>query len=466
MEYISTRGAAPVLGFEDVLITGLARDGGLYVPAVWPEWSAGELGALAEVSYGEAALRVMHPFMGGTAVDELAGLIDAAYAGFDHGDVAPLVALGDGHWLLELFHGPTLAFKDVALQFIGRLFDRVLSKRGDRVTIVVATSGDTGAAAIEACRERDAIDIFVLHPKGRTSEMQRRQMTCVLSPNVRNIAIEGTFDDCQRLVKEMFNDLGFRDELRLSALNSINWGRVMGQIVYYMIAAAKLCRPGGKVSFSVPTGNFGDVYAGYAAWRMGAPIERLVVATNRNDLLHRFFARGEYRPDRVFATQSPSMDIQLASNFERLLFNLHGCDGSAVRGLMQALDDDGGFQVSAGALATAREVFDSYAVDEAATTAAIAATYESHGKLIDPHTAVGLSAAQALARPDVPMVTLATAHAAKFNDAVREATGREAKLPPALADLLDRPERYETLANDLATVENYIRSELRGGHGA
>jgi threonine synthase len=393
--------------------------------------------------------------------DDFRAIVKSTYSGFDHPEVAPLRQISDGEWLLELFHGPTLAFKDFALQLLGRLFDFALARRGERRTIVVATSGDTGSAAIEAFRDRDNLDIFVLHPAGRVSEVQRRQMTTVLSDNVHNIAVEGSFDDCQALVKGLFNDLEFRDELSLSAVNSINWARVMAQTVYYMMAGGQLGAPDRKVAFAVPTGNFGDVYAGYAALRMGLPVARLVVATNKNDILARTLSTGTYRVGQVEPTMSPSMDIQVASNFERLLFEIYGRDGAAVGGLMASLNADGGFQLSGQALGIARETFDAVRIDEQQTLATIAEVYRENGFLIDPHTAVGVAAGRACRRdPAVPMVMLATAHPAKFPEAVAEATGVTPELPPALADLLTRPEQFDPLAGDLATLKAFIRTRI------
>jgi threonine synthase len=459
LQYVSTRGQAPSLGFEEVMLAGLADDGGLYVPAEWPPLTSETLRGLAGKPYREVAFQVMWPFVDGIGEARFRALIDEAYGTFAHGEVAPLVQIGPGHFLLELFHGPTLAFKDVALQLLGRLFDEALTRRGERVTVVGATSGDTGAAAIEACRDRRAIEIFVMHPLGRVSEAQRRQMTTVDAANVHNIAIQGTFDDCQALLKGMFNDAAFRKELHLSAVNSINWARVMAQIVYYVYAAVQLGAPERKVRFVVPTGNFGDVYAGYAAHRMGLPVERLVVATNRNDILHRFFATGEYRLGEVVATQSPSMDIQVASNFERLLFDLCGRGGAEVASLMRRFEAEGAFGIGGNRLAEARALFASVSVDEALTAATMARVAEATGRLIDPHTAVGVAAAEALGPAGGPTVTLATADAAKFADAVSRAVGRPPVLPPRIADLFERPERCTVLANDLGVVQDHIRAE-------
>ncbi len=460
MQYISTRGQAPDVNFPDVLLTGLARDGGLYVPGRWPRLSHDDLRALAGLSYPEAAARILLPFMDGIGEDELLAMTQAAYVDFADPSIAPLRQLSEGHWLLELFHGPTLAFKDIAMQLLGRLFDRELARRQQRITIVGATSGDTGSAAIEACRDREAIDIFILHPQGRVSEVQRRQMTTVLSDNVHNIAIQGTFDDCQALLKGAFNDLAFRDEVALSAVNSINWARVVVQVVYYITSAVALGAPDRAVSFAVPTGNFGCVFAGYGAARMGLPVEKLIVATNRNDILHRFFQTGAYRREDVVATQSPSMDIQVASNFERLLFDLAGRDGDIVRQQMAAVAEPGGFQVSPAALRQAGELFLSHRVDEAATTATMAEVFGESGIAIDPHTAVGLRAARDL-MPHGPVITLATAHPAKFPDAVEKACGVRPPLPDHMADLYERQERCAVLPNDLAILQDHVRDLRR-----
>ena len=463
MRYISTRGRAPALGFEEVLLAGLARDGGLYVPETWPLLDAERLASFAGRPYHEVAREIMAPFVSGAVAEaDFAAMVAEAYAAFDHPAVAPLVQLDANDWVLELFHGPTLAFKDFALQLLGRLLDHVLGRRGERVTVVGATSGDTGSAAIEACRARAAIDIFILHPHGRVSEVQRRQMTTVSDANVHNIAIDGTFDDCQALVKAMFNDLPFRDALRLSAVNSINWARVMAQIVYYVTAAVALGAPHRAVAFTVPSGNFGNVFAGYAAKRMGLSIERLLVATNRNDILARFFASSEYRTGTVEPTISPSMDIQVSSNFERLLFDLCGRDGALVTAYMQELATAGGFKVGANQMAGAHALFDACRVDEAETSATIAEVRRSTGWLADPHTAVGLAAAkQKRGDPAVPMVTLATAHPAKFPAAVEQASGIHPALPPRMATLMQRSERCDRLPNDLARVEAYVRERSR-----
>ena len=463
MQYISTRGEAPRLGFEDALLTGLARDGGLYLPESWPTFTESDMIAMSGLSYAELAHRVMLPFVeDDIPSDQFAALINDAYAGFDHAAIAPLRQLDSGEWLMELFHGPTLAFKDFALQLLGRLLDRTLNNRGSRATIVGATSGDTGSAAIEACRDREAIDIFILHPEGRVSEVQRRQMTTVMSANVHNIAIQGTFDDCQAMVKAMFNDLEFRDEMHLSAVNSINWARVMAQIVYYFYAGIALGAPGRSVAFSVPTGNFGDVFAGYCAREMGLPISQLIVATNRNDILARFFQTGEYRKGDVHPTMSPSMDIQVSSNFERLLFDIEGRDGARIRALMSALDQSGGFGVEADRLAEAAKLFDGLSIDEELTLQTIAAVHRQTGEAVDPHSAIAVAGSRIARRdPDVPVISLATAHPAKFPDAVEKAISVRPELPPRLADLLQREEKYDVLPNDLAAVKACVRERSR-----
>ncbi len=462
MRYVSTRGGAPALGFEAALLAGLARDGGLYVPEEWPQFSAAELRGMTGLSYAELAIRVMAPFVQGAITDDdFAALVADTYGGFGHRAVAPLVQIGHDEWLLELFHGPTLAFKDYPLQLVGRLFDHVLRRRGERVTLVGATSGDTGSAAIEACRDRDAIDIFILHPKGRVSEVQRRQMTTVDAANVHNIAIAGTFDDCQDLVKGLFDDAAFRDAVRLSAVNSINWARIMGQTVYYFAAALALGAPAREIAFSVPTGNFGNVFAGYAAARMGLPVRQLVVATNRNDILARFFATGEMSARPVIPTLSPSMDIQVSSNFERLLFDMLGRDGGRVREAMAAFRDNGAMTVDRQRVAETCELFDAGTLDDEGTLAVIAETHRETGLLIDPHSAVGIHVGRAVRRDgSAPLVALATAHPAKFPDAVEDATGIRPELPPSLANLFEREEHLEILANDPAAVQAFIRARV------
>jgi threonine synthase len=463
LTYVSTRGSAPELGFADVLLAGLARDGGLYVPSEWPSFTVGDLGRFADMNYAEVATEVMWPFVEGALDrDAFSQIVVDSYATFDSPDVVPLTDLGDGMWLAELFHGPTLAFKDIALQLVGRLFDHELTRRGERVTVVGATSGDTGSAAIEALRDRASVDVFILHPAGRVSEVQRRQMTTVDAPNIHNVAVEGTFDDCQDLVKALFADDDFRDRRNLSAVNSINWARVMAQTVYYVTSAVRLGGGDGHpVAFSVPTGNFGNVFAGYGAQRMGTPISQLVVASNRNDILTRFLTTGTMTIGEVHPTLSPSMDIQVSSNLERLLFEVYGRDGAAIAELMARFRAEGTVSVDAGRLDLLAEHWAAGRVDDEGTSAAIADLYERSGMLIDPHTAVGLAAARA-ARADarVPMVVLSTAHPAKFPDAVEAATGVRPPLPPHLADLFDRPESYEVVAHDYDVVRGLIESTL------
>lgn len=461
MRYISTRGQAPVLNFEEVVLTGLARDGGLYVPETWPQFSQDEIRSLAGMSYADAAAFLLQPFLGESISEaDFKQMTTKAYGSFTHMAVVPVTQLDSNEFLMELFHGPTLAFKDVALQLLGLLYDHLLGRQNRRATIIGATSGDTGSAAIEACRGREAVDIFILHPAGRVSEVQRRQMTTVLDSNVHNIAIEGDFDDCQAMVKAMFNDHEFRDQLGVSAVNSINWARVMAQIVYYFTVGVSLGSPERAISFSVPSGNFGDVYAGYAASKMGLPIDQLIVATNRNDILSRFFNSGEYRKSSVDPTISPSMDIQVSSNFERFLFDLHGRDGKHVSELMKKLDDDNGFAVNMSLLNEG--MFSAGRCDEENTLQTIQQTLEDSAKLIDPHTAVGLKVG-ADCRTDsrTPLVSLATAHPAKFPDAVEKATGQHPALPKHMIDLFDRPERLEQLPNDLDVVKTYIRDRAR-----
>jgi threonine synthase len=467
LRYVSTRGAAPALGFEDVLLAGLAPDGGLYLPETWPRLSAADLKMAASAPYAETAARVLAPFVGAAvAPADLARLCAESYAGFDHPAVAPLVQLDRGLWLLELFHGPTLAFKDLAMQLLGRLYDHVLRRRGQRIVVVAATSGDTGSAAIEACRGRESIALYVLHPLGRVSEVQRRQMTTVTDANIRNIAVEGSFDDCQDLLKGLFADEPFRREMRLSAVNSINWARIAAQVVYYVTAAAALGAPERAVSFAVPTGNFGNAYAAYAARAMGLPVERLVVASNRNDILARFFASGELAIGAVEPSLSPSMDIQVSSNFERLLFDLYDRDGAAVAGAMAGLRRDGRLLVGEGRWRRATEIFSGFRLDDPGTLMAIKQVHDATGSLIDPHSAVAVAAAKAALTSGAaaPMVVLATAHPAKFPDTVERATGRRPELPAHLAGLMQRPERVQVLPNDLAAVRDFIAG-IEGGRG-
>ena len=461
--YVSTRGSAPELDFADVLLAGLAVDGGLYVPSQWPGLPVGALERFATMTYPSVAFEVMWPFVEGSIDrDSFETAVHDAYATFDSPEVVPLRDLGDDLHLAELWHGPTLAFKDIALQLVGRLFDLELRRRSERVTIVGATSGDTGSAAIEALRDRDTAEVFILHPAGRVSEVQRRQMTTVLSPNIHNLAIEGTFDDCQDIVKALFADEPFRTRRNLSAVNSINWARVMAQIVYYVTSAVRLGGSAGRpVAFSVPTGNFGNVFAGYGAQRMGVPIVQFVVASNRNDILTQFLTTGSMTIGEVHPTLSPSMDIQVSSNLERLLFEVHGRDGAAIAELMARFRAEGTVSVDAERLDLLSEHWSAARVDDAATAATIARTHERTGVTLDPHTAVGLAAAlEARTDPSVPIVVLSTAHPAKFPDAVESAIGLRPPLPAHLADLFERPERYEVLPNDYAVVRRAIEDAL------
>lgn len=460
MQYISTRGKAPALGFEDTMLSGLARDGGLYVPETIPTLSAGDIRAMHGLSYEEIAFRVMRPFVGDAFTDEVfADLIAKAYANFGHDARAPLVQLGNGHFLLELFHGPTLAFKDFAMQLIGQMFQEALSRSGKRVTIVGATSGDTGSAAIEAFRGLDAVDVFILYPHGRVSEVQRRQMTTPVESNVHALALDGTFDDCQARLKDMFNHFEFRDAVKLAGVNSINWGRVLAQVVYYFSSAVSLGAPDRKVSFTVPTGNFGDIFAGYIAKRMGLPIDRLVVATNQNDILHRCLTTGGYVTDSVTPSISPSMDIQVSSNFERALFDAYNRDGNAVSQLMDELKA-GGFHVSQGAMDVLRDHYDSGRVSEDETLGMITHAHRHMGELLCPHSAIGVKVAEDQRDPTTPMITLATAHPAKFPDAVEQASGVRPPLPERMADLFDRAERVTRVANDLDQLEALIKDRI------
>ena len=463
MRYVSTRGTAPVLEFEDVLLTGLARDGGLYVPEAWPRLEGHDLRGMRNLPYAEIATRVMAPFVGGSVTDdEFKALVEETYAGFNHTAVAPLEQLDSGLWVMELFHGPTLAFKDYSLQLVGRLFDRALTRRHRRMTIIGATSGDTGSAAIEACRDRTSVDVVILHPHGRTTDVQRRQMTTVDSANVHNLAIEGTFDDCQELVKAMLNDADFCEEMGLGAVNSINWARIMAQTVYYVAAAVALGTPDRRVSFAVPTGNFGNVFAAYCAHRMGLPVARLVAGSNRNDILYRFFRMGTLSVGPVYSTLSPSMDIQAPSNFERLLFELHGRDAELLRSELDRFRAQGELKVSEAAWHGACELFSGHRADDNETLETMGEVYRTSGQLIDPHTAVGVTAARAQrGDPAVEMVALACAHPAKFPDAVERATGVRPILPDHLADLFERRERFTVLPNDVKAVREFVRGNAR-----
>ena len=458
MRYVSTRGQAPVLDFGAVLLAGLAEDGGLYMPETWPHLSPADLRALRGLPYAELAARVMQPFVGESIpFATLQSMCRDAYAGFASPAVVPLVQLDTGLFVQELFHGPTLAFKDVAMQLIGRMFDHVLGAHGRRVTIVGATSGDTGSAAIEACRDRAQLDVVILHPAGRTSEVQRRQMTTVQAPNIANLAVDGTFDDCQDLVKAMFADAPFRRALNLSAVNSINWARVAAQIPYYVAAAVALGGPDREVAFSVPTGNFGNVLAAWAARRMGVPVSRLVVGANRNDILARFLDANDMSVQAVEPSLSPSMDIQVSSNFERLLFELLDRDPAATAAAMQRFRATGHMGVPEAAWHRARTLFHGFRLDDAGTLAEIA-RLDRQGYLADPHTAIGLAAARAHPCPHAPIVVAGTAHPAKFPAAMLEATGRTPPLPPHLADLYERTERFTTVPNRLDAVEDQVRA--------
>ena len=461
MRYISTRGAAPILDFEAVTLAGLASDGGLYVPETWPRFGKIAIAAMAGLSYVETAVRVCTPFVGASMTEaDLRALLTRAYAGFEHAAVTPLVQLDQRHWLLELFHGPTLAFKDVAMQALGLFFEAFLARSGKHVTIVGATSGDTGSAAINALAGRDGVEVFMLHPKGRVSDVQRRQMTTVLAPNIRNIAIEGNFDDAQALVKAMFNDRAFAQRFSLSAVNSINWARIMLQVVYYFYTAVRLGAPETRVSFAVPTGNFGDVFAGYVARQMGLPIDRLIVATNENDILNRALTLGDYSAGTVKPTASPSMDIQVSSNFERLLFDLAGRDGTATAAAMRGFESTKALSIPAGQRAGAALAFDSARIDSDMMAQTIRWAKDSCGEIIDPHTAIGLAAARASGAA-APVVTLATAHPAKFPDAVERACGIRPALPPRAQGLFDREERYVTLPAEIAAIEAYVAEHAR-----
>jgi threonine synthase len=466
VRYISTRGEAPPLGFVEATLAGLARDGGLYVPAAWPQLDTDTIARFAGRPYAEVAVEVIRPFVGDAIAEhDLARMTREAYGQFRHPAVAPLIQFGVSDFILELFHGPTLAFKDLAMQLLGRLMDQMLTSRGERTTIVVATSGDTGGAAIEAFRGRARADLFVLFPQGRISDVQRRMMTTAEDDNVHALAIEGTFDDCQAIVKSMFNHHAFRDQARLSGVNSINWARIVAQVVYYFTAAVALGAPRRKVAFTVPTGNFGDVYAGYVALRMGLPIDRLVIATNVNDILARTLATGTYDLRGVVATSSPSMDIQVASNFERLLFDAYGRDGAPVRQLMASLDQARQFALSERALSGIRAVFSADRADEEETAATIRTVLRETGHFIDPHTAVGVAVAEKDTRdPSIPMVVLGTAHPAKFPNAVEAACGVRPALPQWLAELDQRPERVTILPVDPIAVERHILSVSRAAH--
>ena len=463
MLYVSTRGGCPAKTFDEVILTGLAADGGLFVPQTIPHFAVEDIASWAGDSYQELAFKVMHPFVGGCIPDEdLVELIRRAYGNFRHEAIAPLVQTGHNEWILELFHGPTLAFKDFALQFLGHLLDYSLEKRDQKVVIMGATSGDTGSAAIEGCRRCSNVDMFILHPHQRVSDVQRRQMTTVMADNIHNIALQGTFDDCQNMVKACFSDQSFLpDNRQLVAVNSINWARIMAQIVYYFWASLQLGGPLRPISFAVPTGNFGDIFAGYLASKMGLPIEQLVIATNQNDILHRCISFNDHTTQPLQQSLAPSMDIMISSNFERLLFDVHGGDGAAIVGLMA--DAKGGhMQLSAEVLETLRKQFSSYRCDDKEMLAAIADVYANSGYLLDPHTAIGLNAARSQrANLKTPMVTLATAHPAKFPDAVKEAGyPSDPPLPAHMSGLFARPERFCVLENRRSVVEQFMAQKI------
>ena len=460
MKYISTRGESTPQNFEEVMLTGLAPDGGLFIPENLPHLSHADIKAMQPLNYSDLAIKIITPFIGGEIPDaDLKEIIIESYGGFGHPEIAPIEELSKGEYLLELYHGPTLAFKDFALQVLGRLLNYVLKKNNKRVVILGATSGDTGSAALEGCRHSDHADIFILHPHQRVSEVQRRQMTTVYGDNVFNLAVNGNFDDCQRIVKAAFANQSFLgDEKQLVAVNSINWVRILLQIVYYFYAALKLGAPTQKVSFSVPTGNFGDIYAGYLAKCMGLPIDRLVVATNKNDILHRFISNNEYSVAALNKTYSPSMDILVSSNFERYLFDLFGRDSQALCYFMTRFGKEP-LSVERDQWEKVKSCFDSSSVDDDTTCKVIREVFNESGKLLDPHTAVGLQSARNCAKgSSVPMVTLATAHPAKFSDAIRAAGVEEPELPPHLQDLFSREERYSVVSNELSAVTNFIQS--------
>jgi len=461
VRYISTRGKAPALNFEEVVLTGLATDGGLYVPESFPQMSPAEIADLAGLPYHEAAFRVMYPFVGDSIPEEtFKQMLKETYASFSHDAVAPLKQLDTNHFLLELFHGPTLAFKDFALQLLGRLLDYFLAKRGERGVIMGATSGDTGSAAIEGCKPCSHVDIYILHPHNRVSEVQRRQMTTVLAPNVHNIAVEGDFDDCQAMVKASFADQGFLKGQRLIAVNSINWARIMAQVVYYFTSGVALGAPHREVAFSVPSANFGDVFAGYVASKMGLPIKQLIVATNANDILHRTLHNNDFSKKPLQPTLAPSMDIVVSSNFERLLFDLYQQDGQAISDLLESFQQQP-TQLDAKAWDKARQLFASFSLDDEGIIRVITSAFEHTGELLDPHTATGYLATQECAQDaKTPVVTLATAHPAKFEDAVIKAGFKEGvQLPLHMSDLLQREEAYSVLPADLKAVQAFVAQQ-------
>lgn len=464
MKYISTRGNAPELDFENVLLAGLATDGGLYVPKELPHYSLDEIRSWRDLPYSELAFKIIKPFVGGAIEDDvLAKMLDETYAGFGHKAVAPLAQIDHNEYVLELFQGPTLAFKDFALQLLGRLLDHLLVKRNERAVIIGATSGDTGSAAIEGCKHSDRVDIFIMHPHNRVSEVQRKQMTTIKGDNVFNIAVEGNFDDCQRMVKACFADQDFlRGERRLVAVNSINWARIMAQVVYYFYASLNLGGPDREVAFSVPTGNFGDIFAGYLAHKMGLPVKQLIVATNKNDILHRAISQNKYEKHPLAHTLSPSMDIVVSSNFERLLFDVYGRDGAVLADLMDRMNTET-VEFDTEGMAKVRELFDSHAVNDDVTCETITQVYNETGYLLDPHTAIGVKAARECRRDSkVPMVTLGTAHPVKFAEAIEKAGLETPHLPHHLLDLFEREERYEVMANELSNLQNFVVKTVFG----
>jgi threonine synthase len=467
VKYISTRGHAPVQGFEDVLLAGLATDGGLYLPQTWPQFPREQIVELAGLPYPELALRVILPFVGDDLeADELQDMLNDAYSSFSHKAIAPLVQLDSNDFLLELFHGPTLAFKDFAMQLLARLMDRALARRGRRATIVGATSGDTGGAAIEAFRGRDNIDVFILHPHNRVTEVQRRQMTTPTENNVHNIALEGNFDDCQALLKALFNDHQLRGDLQLAGVNSINWARIMGQIPYYFSAATSLGAPQREVAFCVPSGNLGDIFAGFVAAKLGLPVGKLVIATNVNDILARTLETGRYETRQAVATDSPSMDIQVSSNFERLLFELSGRDSDWLKEFMDDFANTGVGVLRTDVHEKFQQIFAAHRLDDEQTGKVIDRVKQESEYIADPHTAVGLGVgalmrAQGVVLPSTPLVTLSTAHPAKFPDAVERATGVQPFQPEMIVSQKDLPERFEVLANDFELVADHIKSRAR-----
>ena len=463
VKYISTRGQTPGLNFEEVTLAGLARDGGLYVPESWPTFSVSEIRNMRGLSYPELVVAVLRPFIG-ESVDEptLQAMAKRAYANFSHSAIAPIKQLDTNLYFMELFQGPTLAFKDFALQFLGQLFTHFLARRGEHCTIVGATSGDTGSAAIEAVRGIKGVELFMLHPNGRVSSVQRKQMTYVKDKNIHNLAIEGNFDDCQNLVKAMFNDTGFRDEMNLSAVNSINWARIAAQVVYYFRAALSLGGPDRPINVSVPTGNFGNIFAAYVAQKMGLPIEQFIIGSNQNDILTRFFSDGSMSQQAVEASLSPSMDIQISSNFERYLFEASGRDAALITRLMDEFKQTGSFSIDAKLLAKVKQQFSAYRLDDAQTRAEITRVYQETGEIIDPHSVIGIAAARACAKdPSIPVVCMGTADPAKFADAVEPAIGRKVPYPARLEKVLNAQEHFDVLENDLNVVQGFIRKKVQ-----